>query len=219
MAPDLGPFDDLEPETRALVERLAGPPRAYRSGERVVVQGDPASSLHVVQTGHVGVEVLDPITAKSYMITVLGPGALFGELAVLDAGQRRTASVTALDPATVLALSADALRALRTRRPEVDATLVGILTEYVVRLTQQLTTQRFSDADMKVRIALCDLHLAFDRGEIALSQDQLAEVAGVKRQTVSRVLRELEAEGLVTRAAGRITVARFVELLRSVGRV
>jgi CRP/FNR family cyclic AMP-dependent transcriptional regulator len=219
MAPDLGPFDDLDSTTRVLVERLASPPREYRGGERVVVQGDPASSLYVVQSGHLSVEVLDPVSVKSYMITVLGPGALFGELAILDAGQRRTASVTAIDRTTVVALPADALGALRARLPEVDAVLVGILTDYVVRLTQQLTTQRFGDADMKLRATLCDLHLTFGRGEIALNQGQLADVAGIKRQTASRLLHGLEAEGLITRAVGRITVARYVDLLRSAGRV
>ena len=219
MALDLGPFDDLEPATRALVAELAGSPRRYRRGERVVVQDDPAVAVHVVQSGHLAVEVLDPVSGKSYMITVLGPGALFGELALLDAGRRRTGSVAALDDASVVALPADALQSLRARRPELDRMLVGVLTEYVVRLTQQLTTQRTGDAGLKLRTALCDLHLAFGRGEIDLDQDQLAQVAGIQRQTASRVLREIEADGLITRRGGRVTVVRHVDLLRSAGRV
>jgi CRP/FNR family transcriptional regulator, cyclic AMP receptor protein len=217
---DLGPFEDLDPPVRSRLAALAGRPRTYRLGERITRQGDDATSVYVVQSGHLGVEILEPGGVRSLLVTVLGPGALFGEIALLDAGQRRTATIFTIGAETVVvAIPADALQALRRRAPDVDRVLVGVLTDYVVRLTGQLATQRFGDATTRLRTALCDLHLAFQRAEISLSQDQIADVAGISRATVNGLLGELEREALVARRAGRITVIDNVALLRSAGRL
>jgi CRP/FNR family transcriptional regulator, cyclic AMP receptor protein len=219
MTLDLGPFEDLPAPARQVLEQLASPVRAYARGERVVVQGDPADAVHVVQSGHVGAEVTDPTTLRTHLVAVLGRGSLFGEIALLDAGQRRTATIVAFDAVRVASLPSDALTALRGRNADIDRVLVGVLTDYVVRLTDQLTLQRFASADARMRGALCDLHAAFDRGEIAMTQEQLSDIAGLARATTNELLGALERDGLIARRGGRVSVLDHIGLLRSAGRL
>src|SRR4051812_40326166 len=94
----------LQALPRAELEQLVGlmRRRTYRRGEVVARQGDPGDSLHVVLEGHLKV-VLSSEVGEDLVVTVLGPGALFGELALLD-GAPRSATGVALESLTTATL-------------------------------------------------------------------------------------------------------------------
>jgi len=71
--------------------------RRYRRGEVVFHEGDEANSMYVLITGHVSVGVTTPL-GDSAVFTVLGSGAIFGELALLTGSAVRSATVRALGP-------------------------------------------------------------------------------------------------------------------------
>ena len=98
-------------------------PLSLATGERVFAEGDDGDELFVVRTGRIR---LEKAIAKGVARTVahLGPGGLFGELAMVDAGPR-SASAVAVEDTEVVALGREAFRTLAAERPSLALTVLG----------------------------------------------------------------------------------------------
>jgi CRP-like cAMP-binding protein len=177
--------------------------RAFRRGQVVFHDDDPADALHLVVRGHFAVRVTIP-TGEAVLLAVIGAGDAFGELALVS-DSRRGATVQAFSDGDTLALHRDAFEALRRARPQVDRSLAVILAERTRRLNELLMEAHYIDADVRVRRRLLELGEAFD-GTIPLTQEEIAQTAGTSRATVNRVLREEEAAGAVELGRGRTTI-------------
>lgn len=184
--------------------------RAFRRGQVVFHDDDPADALHLVAAGHFAIRTTTP-AGDSVLVAIVGPGEAFGELALIDAG-RRGATVQAFADGETLALHRNAFEALRRQRPAVDRALATLLAERLRRLNDLLLEAYHVEADVRVRRRLLELGEAFD-GQVPLTQDQIAQTAGTSRATVNRVLREEEEAGAIVLGRGRTTI-RDAEALR-----
>ncbi|MBL8136579.1 MAG: mechanosensitive ion channel [Acidobacteria bacterium] len=111
-------LDDIE---RARLAE-ACPEHLYGARERIVRQGDSGRSMFVVLDGRVRV-TLEP---SGQEVAVTTAGGFFGEMSMLT-GDPRTATVTALDDATLLEIDADRFRELAVRRPGLVEHVSGIV--------------------------------------------------------------------------------------------
>ena len=183
--------------------------RTFRRGEVVFHMGDPADTLHLVVSGRFAVRVQTAL-ADVAVLTILGPGDLFGELALLESDGRRSATVEAIEAGETRAIRRPDFEALRDRHPSVTDVVTAILAEQVRRLTGNLLEALYLPADRRIRRRVAELADAYapDGGEVTipLRQEDLAGLAGTSRATVNRVLREEEARGTVRLARGRTTV-------------
>lgn len=192
-------------------ELLAGAPRKrYSKGEVIFHEGDPGDALHIVEKGHVAVRVTTAM-GEVATLAVLGPGASFGEHAVLTADSTRGATVVAIEKAETRILQGSAFRELRRNRPEIDLVVMELLANQVRRLTEHLLEALYVSADKRVLRRLLDVAEGFgDSGAgpltLPFTQDDLASMAGTTRPTANRVLKAAEAEGLVALSRGRIEV-------------
>jgi CRP/FNR family transcriptional regulator, cyclic AMP receptor protein len=107
---------------------------------------------------------------------------------------------------------------LRTSSPTVERFLTNMLAAQVRRLTEQLLEALYVPADQRVVRRLADVAEVYaeDRNEadLALRQDDLATMAGTTRPTANRVLKQLESEGAVELARGRIAISDVAGLRR-----
>ena len=105
-------FAGLDPEA---LDRLAGTMRSrrFRRGEVIFHLGDPGDALFVIVTGDVKIS-LPSETGEEAILATLGPGEVFGELALLD-GAPRSASATALSATEIVVLPRD--RCVSSSRP------------------------------------------------------------------------------------------------------
>jgi CRP-like cAMP-binding protein/Zn-dependent protease len=83
-------------------------PCAAAAGETIVREGEGADRFFVVAAGTLEVSI--ELRGRAAPVAILGPGEYFGEIALLEQGGRRTATVTALEPAALLSLSSDDFR-------------------------------------------------------------------------------------------------------------
>jgi CRP/FNR family transcriptional regulator, cyclic AMP receptor protein len=182
--------------------------RVFKRHEVVFHDGDPGDTLHLIVKGHFAVRVTTPLGDVA-TLRVLGPGEHFGELAVLDAGPR-TGSVVALEDSETRALHRDAVAEFRARMPEIDAVLTNALVCEVRRLADALVDALYVPVERRVWCRLRELVDLYGIGEvpvvIAVTQDDLSQLAGTTRPTANRVLRSGEEKGVVTLARGRIEV-------------
>jgi CRP/FNR family transcriptional regulator, cyclic AMP receptor protein len=209
-------FAALDPE---VVRRLraAAHRRRFRRNEVVFHAGDAANSMHLVVSGHVSIAVTTS-TGDTAILTVLGPGASFGELALLSEDAERSATATALDPTETLALSSADFRALRAQSRAVDSFLVDLLTRYVRRQDARLVEALYVPVDKRVLRRLLAMSRVFGDGApgtvVPLTQDVLASMAGTTRPTTNQALRSAEQAGLVALERGRVRIVDPVGLQR-----
>ena len=108
--------------------------------------------------------------------------------------------------------------ALRTRTPRVDRFLIGVLAARNRALTAQVIELLFAPVEVRVvrqLLLFAEVSTAGSRDEwIAISQSDLAALAGTTRATVNRALRAVERDGLVELARGRIRILDAAALRR-----
>jgi CRP-like cAMP-binding protein len=197
--------------------------RRYARAEILFHEGDPGDTLALIAEGRVACRAATP-DGDIVTFAVLGPGDVFGEMALLSQPARRTSTVRALETVTTLSLRVDQVEAFRDRYRSFDRALIDVLAERVGRLSQHLLEALYFPADKRVvrrLVDMCDQYApsAATNGLISvpLTQTDLAELAGSTRPTVNRVLRALVDERILVLARGRIEVRDRHKLRRYAG--
>lgn len=186
--------------------------RSFDRGEVVFHEGDPADTLHLIEEGRFAVRISTQYSDEA-ILSVLGPGDTFGELALLTPGEPRSATVVALEKGKTHSVHQLDFNRLRRRNPSVGDVLISILSAQVRRLSRHLVEALYIPADTRVRrrvVNLTELYLRHqvdaDEVTIPLTQDELAGLAGTSRATVNRVLREDEERHLLKLGRGKTVV-------------
>jgi CRP/FNR family cyclic AMP-dependent transcriptional regulator len=197
--------DELESFSRVAV------PRSFTAATRVFHEGDHSDACYIVRGGSFRV-TREHSDGRAITLATLGPGDIFGELAMLD-GEVRSASVEALVDGELLALPAGEVRSLLARHPEITVKLVAALVGRLRVANERISRQSFQTVPSRVAGVLSQLvaeespRIA-DGGEVTIRMNQadLAQLAGTSRESVSRFLADLERAGIVRPGRGRVTV-------------
>jgi len=181
----------------------------YAPGEVVFHEGDPADSLHMIESGRVSVG-LTTSYGNQVTFALQSKGEIFGELALLSPDSRRTATVTALERTETMVIHRDDFDRLRADQPQVTEALLRILAARVRMLSERLTEALYVPAEVRVLRRLLEVGETYssvaEGGVVPLTQDQLGDLAGTARATVNRVLRREAARGVLKLQRGRITI-------------
>ena len=193
--------------------------RTFARNEVVFHEHDPADTLHLIRKGRFAASVSTRM-GDAAILSVMGAGEMFGELALLGSDERRSATVAALEAAETLSVHRLDFERLRADHPAVAEVLVAILSAQVRRLSRHLLDALYVPAEQRVlrRLAeVSDVYAEVDGDAeivVPLTQEHLADLAGTSRATVNRVLREQQERGLLELRRGR-TIVRDPEALRA----
>lgn len=196
--------------------------RRYARREALFHEQDPGDTLHLIESGKVAVRITTR-GGEQAMIDVLGPGEVVGTFAVLEDGGRRSATVQALESTETLSIERSHFQALRRAHPTIDRFVIDVLLADVRRVNTLLLEALFSSVEQRMLRRLLDLTAVYG-GErtrcgpvhIALTQQDLASLAGTSRATANRVLRDLAEAGVVGLTRNRIHVLDPAALRRRV---
>jgi CRP/FNR family transcriptional regulator, cyclic AMP receptor protein len=190
--------------------------RTFRRGQVVFTAGEPGETVMVVISGRVKV-VVRSADGGELTLTILGPGTLFGELAVADGGPR-SADAEALEASRLLLIPREMVLDLCGRTPTVAQALLRSVVAMLRRLTEAASDLVFLDLPRRVAKVL----LGQPRGEDgvispSLSQEELAHQAGGSRQSVNAALRGFERRGWIQVNGRTVTVTQAAALNRFAG--
>lgn len=195
--------------------------RTFARNEVVCHMGDPADSYHLVERGRLGVRV-SLANGDEAMINIIGPGASFGELALVRTDRQRTATIVALEQVTTLAIPGSAFASLRDQKPQFRDALVRLMADRVDDLSHRLIEEMYLGFDRRLQSRLLDLARAYAEGtgvvHVPLTQSQLAQMTGGTRPTVNLALQRLADQGIVALSRGRIEILDVEALRRKVTR-
>lgn len=202
-------FAEMDPEnSRALIDSMN--PVAFARGDVLFHEGEPGDRLFVIRSGKIklGRKSSD---GRENLLSIQGPGEMFGELSLFDPGPR-TATATVVADAELVELAHTDLVAWLEQHPTVAKHLLKALAHRLRRTNEALADLVFSDVPGRVAKALLDLATRFgeptDEGvRVAhdLTQEELAQLVGASRETVNKALADFAARGWVRRE-GRAVV-------------
>jgi CRP/FNR family transcriptional regulator, cyclic AMP receptor protein len=203
-------FSELSPEELEKVARVAVP-RSYVGGSIILREGDPGDTCYILRSGSARV-VRQHADGRAITLTNLGPGEIFGELAMFD-GEVRSATVEAVDDVRAIAILAGDLKQLLSAHPEIAVKLLGALAERLRETNARISRQSFQKVSSRVAGVLVELaetgtRTGSDGTDVTVrsTQADLAQLAGTSREAASRFLATLQRAGVLTTKRGRIVV-------------
>jgi CRP/FNR family transcriptional regulator, cyclic AMP receptor protein len=194
-------FQALDVEGRRDLARSARR-RRYTAGQPIFHVGDPGKSLMAVEAGTVRIS-LPTRQGREVLLADVGPGDVFGEIALLD-GRERSASAIAATNCSLLVLDRPVVMAFLRSHPDACLRLMEFLCARIRRSDDRMLDLGFSD--IPARLAKTVANLASPSGRVSLSQADLAAMIGASRENVNRHLREWQRYGVIAKRRGGVIV-------------
>jgi len=194
----------------ALLDAIAphGSSRTFAANAILINEGDTTDSLYIVLRGRVKVYASSD-EGREVVLTEYGPGEYFGELSI--DGERRSASIKALEPCTCRIVQGAELRQFLADHPDFAMHLTHKLIRMVRRLTEQVRSLALQDVYGRMVRVLTELSEPVGDERVLrqkLTQQDIADRIGSSREMVNRVMKELTTGGYVAQRDGRLVILR-----------
>jgi len=183
--------------------------RHLKAGEMLFRKGDPGDSLFGLRRGQIRIEA-GASGGSRQTLNFMGPGDLFGEVAVLD-GQSRTADATAGEPSELFVLRREDFLGFLEREPHVAIKIIQLLCQRIRWQSERMEESVLQPLPVRLARRLCALASDFG-SEVHISQEQLGVFVGAARESVNRQLQLWRKDGILDLQRGRI-------LLLNIGRL
>jgi CRP/FNR family transcriptional regulator, cyclic AMP receptor protein len=201
-----------------LIEQLSAhaTPKRIKRGTTIFSKGDQGTCLYAVCTGQVKITVPSG-EGKDAVFNLIGPGQIFGEIALLDGGQRTADAVAARDSELLIIDRRDFIPLVR-REPDVAIKLIEILCSRLRNTSEQVEDVIF--LDLPARLAKALLRLAGTNArnhKVLITQSELGQIIGVSREATNRQLRDWEKSRWVKLESGGVVLLEPEALAALVG--
>ena len=185
-------------------------------------EGDSGEHVYVIVEGKLKLGTSSG-DGRENLLSILGPGEMFGELSLFDPGPR-TSTATAVTDAKLLSLSHAKLIPWLRENPDVSLQLLARLAQRLRRTNEAVGDLVFSDVPGRVAKALIDLGERFGKESPEglfvhhdLTQEELAQLVGASRETVNKALADFAGRGWL-RLDGRAVLITDLERLSKRGK-
>lgn len=209
--------DDILEKIYALLQK-----RHYKKGTIILMEEEFGDTLFILNQGSVKVTRVSD-DGREVILAIMGPGDFFGEMSIFD-GENRSANVIALEDSEVFVLKRGDFLDLLEHYPQIAIILLQVMATRLRRSDQQIEGLSLSDAEN--RVAMSILRLAEDLGVIKMGkvvienmpyQQDIANMAGTSRETVSRMLTLLQRKGFIQKQGRRLTILNYDEFVKQFG--
>ncbi|KMO42311.1 transcriptional regulator [Methylobacterium tarhaniae] len=177
--------------------------RSLARNETLFQKGDPGDALYALRRGQVRIGA-GTEDGRSVTLNLLGPGDVFGEIALLD-GRPRTAEAVALEAAELFVIERGDFLGLLARDAAMAVRIIGLLCQRLRWMSERMEEATLLPLD--TRLARRLVMLSEDYGaEIQVTQAELAAFVGAARESVNRVLQDWRRSGIIDLGRSRVTV-------------
>ncbi len=207
-------FSDLSEKDCENLQSLCKP-RNYLKNSMIILEEEYGDLVFVVKTGTIKITRVND-EGKEVILALLGPGEMFGELAILD-GEARSANALAQENCELLAINREDFLDILKNHFSVSYNVMCELAKRLRKSDQQIEALSLSDAEHRIGVSL--LNLAEDMGVIRKGkvtiqnlpfQQDIANMAGTSRETVSRVLKILENKNMISKEGHTLIIPDYV---------
>jgi CRP/FNR family transcriptional regulator len=194
--------------TRELAELVAvAVPRSFDRGEVIFQEGTQGDVMYVIRKGRILIK-REHAGGRTIALTEMGPGDLFGELAIFDK-EARSATAECIEKTNVVALTSGDVTRVLTRNPEIAVKLLQQLSKRIRAANSRIGDQYFQSTEGRIVNVVLGLAEQQNGNVMAGSfvranQSEIAQLASTSRETVSRFLANCQRADLLTTYRGRL---------------
>ena len=214
-------FSDLSDLNSKNIQELCKT-RKYPKNSMIILEEEMGDVVFIVMSGTVKITRVND-EGKEVILAMLGSGEVFGEMAILD-GESRSANALSQENCEVVTINReDFLNLLKTN----NKVSLNLMTEFAIRLRksdQQIEALSLDDAEHRIGVSILNLaeELGVIRqGEVTVDnlpyQQDIANMAGTSRETVSRVMKIFEDRGLITKTGHKLSIPDYAFFKRIFG--
>src|SRR6266404_831908 len=207
-------FCDLDPEALDQLCRYAKH-SSLKRGATIVSKGDRGNSLIAVISGTVKISVTSP-DGRSAILNLIGPGEIFGEVAILD-GRTRTADATANTNCEIYVIDRRDFLPFVRSQPALAMKFIELLCtrlRWTSDQVEEVILQNLPGRLASALLRLTEKHKLAPGGRtIAITQQEISEMVGMTRESINKQLRAWAARNWVRLEHGAIVVLN-AEMLR-----
>ena len=206
-------FLDLDDVELANVEEHCTP-RKYPKNSMVILEEEFGDIIFIILMGTVKITRVND-EGKEVILALLGAGEICGEMAILD-GEARSANALAQEDCELLANQKSEFLNLLRRNFKISFALMRELAKRLRKSDQQIEALSLSDAEHRIGVSV--LNLAEDMGVIRKGQvtidklpfqQDIANMSGTSRETVSRVLKLFEDRHMITKVGHTVVIPDY----------
>jgi CRP-like cAMP-binding protein len=184
-----------------------------RKGEVIMRAGDPGLSMMAVLLGEVQV-VLASVAGQDQTINILGPGAVFGEMALFD-GHPRSADVVARTNGRLMVIERAPVQQMMQNDPRFALRVIEMLCARLRGTLGQLDAILFQDVATRLAVNLLNMAQGSKSPRyVDITQSALGQIVGASREIVNKRLKALSVQGIVAVTPGRILLLDEARLFK-----
>jgi len=213
-------FQELSEEERQGLAPLFTE-KKIRKGSVLFLEGDVGEELFIIKSGVVKIYRLDE--TKEIILALFREGDFFGEMSLISAGLTRSATAETLEACTLYTLKRSAFVPYMEKSPKLCLKLLETTMERLRRANEQIYDLTFLGVRsrvMKTIIRLSEQHGVSGEGglliDIKLTHQQLANMVGTVRESVTKVLQEMQEEGSLSIDKKMITIRDLDAIKREI---
>tara|TARA_Y100001970_G_scaffold207827_1_gene253252 strand:+ start:563 stop:1264 length:702 start_codon:yes stop_codon:yes gene_type:complete len=197
--------------------------RKYPKGSMIILEEEFGDTIYAIINGTTKITRVND-EGKEVILALLGPGEIFGEMAILD-GEARSANAIAQEQCDLLAFPKSEFMHLLKKYFKVSLALMEELAKRLRKSDQQIEALSLSDAEHRIGVSI--LNLAEDmgiirKGQVTIEklpfQQDIANMAGTSRETVSRVLKLFEDKNLIIKTGHKLVIPDYLFFKRLFGK-
>jgi len=191
--------------------------RDYRRGESIYLLGDPSDSVYLVKRGRVKLSLISE-TGRKLVLSLLGPGELFGEEALTGERTRRL-TAEAFEDSSVCIVKREAALELILASPKLALKLMELWGRRLRQIQEKLEDLLFKDTEARLSCMLLELAKEYGkkRGEaieiaFRVTHQELADLVGSARESITTMLNRFEREGILEKSRYSIIIKDLTKL-------
>ena len=200
--------NDLQKIARVSIKQL------YRKDNMILIEEEFGSTMFIILNGRVKISRISE-DGREVILSILSEGDFFGEMSILD-GETRSANVVTLEDSEILVIRREDFLQMLHDFPQIAINLLKELAHRLRKSDSQIKSLSLQNATGKVASTL--LRIADDSGKIHLGQveipklppqQDLANMAGTSRETISRVIKSLSEKGYLKKIGSKLIIMDY----------
>ncbi|HBU83495.1 MAG TPA: Crp/Fnr family transcriptional regulator [Paenibacillus sp.] len=198
---DIPLFKDLYPED---IEEILPLLRtmSFPKGKRIFDEGEPSHHAYIVISG--AIKVYRTTQGREHTVDLLGQGDIFGDMELVDPIKERLLSVVSHRDSVVCVIDGKVFKQFIAQYPSVKDRLLQLQINRLILANEKLHEMKINDAKTRLMLALQKLYSKFGAQEegrtiinLRLTHQDLADMVGTLRETVSLLLKDLQQQDVV----------------------
>lgn len=189
------------------LEKIAGfaSLRGVARHTTVLQAGDHTDNIYLILTGMLKVQISDQ-EGREVILSMLGPGEMFGEMGVID-DHPRSATVISTEPCDLVVIPKDDFQACLAENFEVSLYIIRSLVKRLRSADRKIESLALIDVYGRVARLLLEMAETENGRKVVrrhITRQDIAKTIGASREMVSRVMRDLQVQGLIEEVDGCI---------------